>query len=501
MALPLSYFSVDDPQRTAVMIGDKEISYARFEKDIAAMSEWFLAQGVRRGHRVAVMSAMYRAWLLHLALLRIGTQLATLSVRHVNELAVLGVLDFLVDDSGRAAAVADPAITKLNPPRKSTAVEAAVGLDPWLKPDVVAEAEGRRLAMTSGTTGSPKIVPLSLSTIRERAERIASRHHFGADTRLIPMIGMSTAGGFHFPLAVWHKGGCVILPGRSAHDSNAQVLQVSASNVVKITPPSLYRVLGADKGKWPGWAQRRLIVPGGRLPIALRDEALRRFCSQITLNYGATETGTIASGDASVLDRHVGAVGYVVGNAQLEIVDESDQPVAVGQPGIVRTRSTVMIDAPAGGDGDGRETAFREGWFYPGDRGMLLDDGLLVIFGRDADTVNIGGIKLSLAELEEPARALKEVEDVCALSLNLAFGDRLAFAVVCAADVDLSALGKRICDAIPTALPPVTIMRVPSIPRNEMGKVPRLAFAEQISKQVNDHRLAHDAAKAASARR
>ena len=84
----------------------------------------------------------------------------------------------------------------------------------------------------------------------------------------------------------------------------------------------------------------------------------------------------------------------------------------------------------------------RDGWFYPGDFGVLHEDGLFAITGRLAETINLSGAKLSPLVLEDRISRLPEVKDVCVVSLPMDQSDMLTVAVDCAGEVDLAALRK-----------------------------------------------------------
>jgi acyl-coenzyme A synthetase/AMP-(fatty) acid ligase len=134
-----------------------------------------------------------------------------------------------------------------------------------------------------------------------------------------------------------------------------------------------------------------------------------------------------------------------------------------------------------GGDLESKpDDVFRDGWFYPGDQGVLFEDGLLAITGRVSETLNIGGLKISLLDFEAELVKLPEIKDACAIVLQLDSGDRLALAVVCDEAVDLQALEQQITSRLPVRVQ-YELLCVPNIPRNAMGKIPRNAFAEKLS--------------------
>ena len=76
-----------------------------------------------------------------------------------------------------------------------------------------------------------------------------------------------------------------------------------------------------------------------------------------------------------------GAVGYVLPDAQVQIVDQSDNELTPGTEGIVRVRTDQQASGYYG-DPVASAAAFRDGWFYSGDYGYVDDDGLLVITAR-----------------------------------------------------------------------------------------------------------------------
>jgi long-subunit acyl-CoA synthetase (AMP-forming) len=89
----------------------------------------------------------------------------------------------------------------------------------------------------------------------------------------------------------------------------------------------------------------------------------------LQVGYGATEIGTICTGTAEEIADTPGCVGFPLPGVQVEIVD--------GNVIRIKSESTMIteyIDNP-------QKTAehFRDGWFYPGDKGYFTKDGRLVI--------------------------------------------------------------------------------------------------------------------------
>lgn len=485
-ANPVCRFGHVDASRTAVIIAGQKISYGRFTADIDDLVVWLGGQGLSGGQRIGIfLRHPYWAWVCLLAAMRMGLTHAILTYRFREETAAAGLFDVVLGefegvdlfDSVRRILVFSPQgmapfaeqAEFFAPERRCAAPQALAG--------------SRHLILTSGTTGKPKAVSLDDEMLRNRVALVQSSQGLTADTRLLPLLGMDTIAGFRYPLATWQAGGCVLfgvpIPGKMKFGQ----LPYLPCNLLLTAPARLRELLGKSLKPWQGRAERKIIVVGSRLPILVRDEALAHACHRISMVYGATETGSIAIGDAGLLDRHPGAVGFVVDCASLQIVDRTGHPRPPGEKGIVRTRTPLMVTGYEGGPEGQPDAVSCDGWFYPGDQGVLFEDGLLAITGRLTESLNIGGLKISLVDFEAVLEKLPEVQDACATVLRLDTGDRLALAVVCDQAVDLAALSQKIRALLPVRRSFI-MLRVPRIPRNDRGKIERNALAEKLLKFI-----------------
>jgi acyl-CoA synthetase (AMP-forming)/AMP-acid ligase II len=466
-------------ERIAVKAGAAAISFARLNADIDAAAACLRAAGVGPGSTVGIRCGIaenghsYANWVAHLAAMKVGAG-------HVSMTDATSIRAAL--RAGRVGTVIGSAETLIDVPLAVPRIE--FDLDPAAP---AARAQGgpndeekaRRLNLTSGTTGKPKFIAWDAAMIERRVDQIADPALINGDSRLFPLLHLRTTAGLRYPLAAWAAGGCVLLPQSPqgiARDREA----LGPSNLLVCSPPQLKERLAAAKGEWPGRGERTILLLGGRLAPALRAAALGRACSRLLISYGATETGSIAVGEHDVVDRHPGAVGFVRPGVEVAIVGAKGEPVAAGEPGLVRVRCELMVasygePAVAGAGGH-----FRGGWFYPGDVGRLFADGLLAIDGRTGDTLNLGGWKVSANDLEAKVGEMAGIKDVCAVAMQLDEGDMLAFGIVCDDGIDLAAvrdcirglLGKR---------RRFQLIRLPSVPRNAMGKIPRALIASRLA--------------------
>ncbi|MCR6736468.1 MAG: fatty acid--CoA ligase family protein [Afipia sp.] len=162
---------------------------------------------------------------------------------------------------------------------------------------------------------------------------------------------------------------------------------------------------------------RSLKVTGAQVTQKFVDTALRYF-EELHILYGATETGVGTLVRLTAPEQFAGTAGHPYDGARIEIVDASGRPLPTGTEGTVRVSSDWMV---AGYVDDPALTAafFRDGWFYPGDLGVIDAGGALRIVGRVNDVLNAGGMKLNAADLDEVIQLHPDVADgFCFLHAN-----------------------------------------------------------------------------------
>src|SRR3569833_1490300 len=360
------------------------------------------------------------------------------------------------------------------------------------------EAGAVRLLSTSNTTGRPKVLRWEAALIEARLKQVRETGDLGPEVKLLSVLSMLTTTGYRYPIAQWQLGGPALLPA-SGSEAADPAQTAARATFVAASPFRMRGLLNQVPGDWPGKETRTVELFGGRVPPEIRDEILARCCSKLVMSYGATEVGRVAAGDTAMVDRHSGAVGFVEPGITVEIVDAQGNPKPAGEPGIVRMKSGFMCDGYGGQPPQqGSQASLRDGWFYPGDFGIVFEDGLFAITGRTSETLNVSGAKLSPVVLEERIAKLPEVWDVCATVVQTARQDVLTIAVCCADDVNLNQLRQKIVPLVPRQFPMV-VVQVPRIARNAMGRIPRQAFSKKLSEAAKERDMFRRAQAAARA--
>ena len=462
-----------NPNAIAVSIGPREISYSKFVVDIERITRRLHGLNLPRTGCVAVeLQEPYVKWLCVIALARMG--IVSASAIDPAKLHLLSPSASLV----RANQAPGPGRVPVDPEWLSPASD---DLPPFVDgqhdPDALC-----RIVLSSGTTGEPKKVGLTYGQLRLRNRTAARTHGLNATARQLSLVGMVTIGGFMIAVSGWSLGGTVILPAMDPSQSLADIVLKSRPNLLLLAPAQLATLLDTlPPGHWPS-EKMHVYVTGSAMPRSLSERARLRLSQHIFVLYGSTEAGTVSIAHASVIDERPGFAGYVVPAAEVQIVDDNHQPVPQGTAGQIRVRSDGMAEGYLDDDGEG-DMAFRDGWFYPGDVGAMTADGGLLLTGRHRELMNLGGTKLAPLVVEEVLLTCPGIDDLAVFSVEWQGRESAWAAVVPGAQFDENALQKAFGRKYPH-LPPLGIVKLKQIPRNEMAKAMRGELSAKVKQML-----------------
>lgn len=281
----------------------------------------------------------------------------------------------------------------------------------WLKAGAVKKAAPRHaggehtwiITLTSGTTGAPKGVPRSHESFLKVSKLQNSLARLKPEARFLSFMDMHNGPAIKRTLRHLAYGGPVVFlasqfPGSKLPIDEHRVTHIYAS------PAMMQKWLEVrPRGRPVFKTLEQLVVGTGAVSPALGREIVERITPHLYLNYGTTETGSAALLDPDTRERHPDATGRIVPWVEAQIVDEDDQPLPAGRPGMIRFRGEGVARGYWGVE-SGQATdlrGFRNGWFYPGDAARIEAGGLLYVEGRIDDIINLGGPKVNAAEVAD----------------------------------------------------------------------------------------------------
>jgi len=240
-----------------------------------------------------------------------------------------------------------------------------------------------------GSTGVVKKMIMPAASLMDCANQLPITRHANFDRTLI-LPSLATPYGFMRALMQLYAGKTVCFaPGTKA------CLRLIGTHCVETVVASTQQALGLVEEVENG--ARHLLgslkeIRIGR-DVLSRDLARRiqsRLCRQVITEYGATEAGLIALANYDMIADVPNAVGFVLPDVDLEIVDETNAVVPLGEEGLVRCRTSYFARVIAANNPDRAQDA-ADTWCYSGDLGRLTPDGMLCIDGR-ADDAMLSGV-------------------------------------------------------------------------------------------------------------
>ena len=323
-----------------------------------------------------------------------------------------------------------------------------------------------RIVFSSGTTGTPKGVEFTVAALIARTD--AAHTNWMPAQPFMCLLGLDTVSGIQtFYWSAFHGATYFVA---SDGPRNRTVIDRYGVRSIKTSPARLADLLDAGATT----ALDAVQVAGSLLTPALGERTQQLLGTTPVYLYGSTEVGTVTSGEFDGTRPHV--VGRLIPSVDFELVDAAGQPVTEpGTEGIIRYRSAVMVDRYWLA-GDDPASAFRDGWFYPGDLGTLSADGELHISGRTNDVVNASGAKFNLAELDIWLSELRIFTDAASFSFTDDTGVSVGIAFVAKQHVGPDLVAQQLAARFPN-LAVKALLKLDAIPRNQLGKVDRLALA------------------------
>ncbi|MBU1977782.1 MAG: AMP-binding protein [Gammaproteobacteria bacterium] len=357
---------------------------------------------------------------------------------------------------GRAFFPLNPA---LSPQRREVLLQAAGG----------PVADGIELLIaTSGTQGEPKVVMLGGENLLAGVQASRSRLPLQAGDVWLACLPLYHIGCMAILYRCAEAGAAVVLhegfdPQRVWND-----LEKYRITHISLVPAMLARLLDICHGSPPP-ALKVALIGGGPLSAALA----KRACAAgwpVCASYGMSETGSQV---ATLCDMpkgwEPGQVGSPLPGCKVEVVSEDGRPTSgIGR---IRIRGAAVM---AGYASPQRQTGLGldQGWFTSGDLGSLDAQGNLTVLGRHDDMLVSGGTNVHPQQVEEVLKRCPGVADAALTSVaDEVWGDLLVAAVV--AEVDDAALEKWCRNELAGAMRPRRFIRLPALPRNELGKLDR----------------------------
>lgn len=300
---------------------------------------------------------------------------------------------------------------------------------------------------SSGSTGNPKQIRLSLEALKHSAT--SSSNRLGGDGQWLLTLPTNFIAGANVLIrSVISDTQPILLNTRVPFTTEAFVrgasLMEGSRRYTSLVPAQLSRLAKeaeADAFVFSMLRKFDAILVGGQLPNWSEVEELRTKGINIVVSYGMTETC-----GGCIYD------GVPLSGVSYELDD-----------------GLISIAGPVLALGVGAK-------FQTNDLGLVVD-GKLEVLGRADRVVISGGIKVSLERVEQAALNIPGVEQVLAVPVLSQWGESVGILYQGSPEVNFESLAEQIS----VAAKPAKVLRVSSFPTTATGKVDLLESARLLA--------------------
>ncbi len=467
-----------NPQKNAIVCGDRVVSYQELDRATSALGAWLLAEGLAPGDRVAIhWCNSVEVVTVYFACFKAG-----LVAVPVNNRLKTPEIAYILEHSGAKICFSQPKLAPLC--RDAAPVRVLTGLPPLdtaavpnlpeVMPDQVAA-----ILYTSGTTARPKGVMHTHVSVRGMTELMRELGLAEDDTMLAVTQMMHVA-----------ALTCVLLPGILTGATVVLIPLFDAAQTLDlierwrcsymITLPAMLRFVVEEQARHPRdvGSMRVCLAGGDTVPVTLQENFRRWFGAPVREMFGMTETVPVTCIPADA--PRIGSMGVAVDSVETRVADLTGKVLGDGEVGELQVQSPANC---VGYWNDPVATAntFDHGWLRTGDLVRRDADGYFWFEGRVKQIIVRGGSNISPQEVEEALYHHPAVLEVGVIGKpDPVHGEKVVAFV--ALREGLTAAEQELRDFVRARIAdyktPERIVFLPALPKGLTGKVQRRDLKE-----------------------
>lgn len=328
---------------------------------------------------------------------------------------------------------------------------------------------------TSGTTGNPKGVMLTHRNLIANAMGGAGEAEEAAprsEEVQLAVLPLAHSFGLLVSNVAYLSGATIVMHPR--FDTGAVLAAIERYRVTGFAGvPAMFVALlySPDAEKYDTSSLEYCVSGSAPLPVAILQGFEQKFGCRILEGYGLTEASAALTGHGREMEVRPGSVGQPLPGVEIQIVDEHDQPLPVGEVGEVIARGPNVMQGYYNMPEETRN-AMRNGWLHTGDMGRFDEDGYLYIVERKKDLIIRGGFNIYPRDVEEVLNRHPAVIESAVVGIpSQRMGEEVKAFVVAREPVEDEELKAFCRDALANYKTPSEIEFVDALPRNAVGKI------------------------------
>ena len=281
----------------------------------------------------------------------------------------------------------------------------------WLEANTTPEGTADIL-YTTGTTGRSKGVMISHRTIIADAENLIDGQGFTHELAFVVNGPLNHIGSLSkiYPVVVLGAT-LIIVDGLKDLNKFFAAFDYPVKKMATfLVPASIRMLIQFSSEQLARYADKIDFIETGAAAISQADmEALCQLLPKTRLynTYASTETGIIATYNYNGGKCVAGCLGRTMKHSKLIIT----------KGGLIACQGDTLMSGYVG-DPERTASILRGDTVYTSDIGMIDEDGLLHLKGREDDVINVGGFKVAPTEVEDAAMSYPRLKDCICIAIE-----------------------------------------------------------------------------------
>lgn len=371
----------------------------------------------------------------------------------------------------------------------------ALDCEALTEPVSVAPEDLAYVMFTSGTTGMPKGVMVTVGALHSYLEQARQWTRFTPEDRIAETCDIT------FDLSVHDLFLCVEA-GASLHVLSALEMLAPARFIRSreitawLSVPTLAAMMQKGGALKPGMFPSLRVSQfcGEPLPESIAREWAAATPNGVVENiYGPTEATVVVTRqrvtDPLVVteSRNIVALGKAFDTMDVAIFDAEQAVVADGEAGEIAISGPQLaagyLNAPEQTADRFRDVRGKR-WYLTGDLGFRDRDGTLHHLGRIDNQIKLKGNRIELEEVEMHLRRAAQCDMVAVVAWPVIDGSAQGLVGFCVSGMQPDVVTETLLKTLPRYMVPGSIQIVDTLPVNVNGKVDRRALADRLQEGV-----------------
>jgi long-chain acyl-CoA synthetase len=511
-----------NPEASAVVFFDSELSYTSVNARANAVAVWLRAQGIEPTDRVVVqLQNVPQFVIIALAMWRIGAVLVAVNPMYKRDELAHAITDsgavlfigaaqsapearaacelanlesaFFVDEFHLQSRNDERLHVSAPAQHVDSALAAILGGSseaiPRKRTGVLADVSPEDPALicyTSGTSGSPKGALMSHDNIAVSAIAYRDWWQIPEGTAIAAVAPLCHITGIICGLLLpWLTGAAAIMTYRFHPDVLLEAFTEHRPGFMAATATAYQALLASPLAGPERFSSFRTLCSGGAaLPTAVLDRFQQETGHYVFNGYGLTETSaacmSVPWGSIAPTDEEFGVVstGRMLDGFSIRILDDERKEVTAGELGEIAISGRGVFSEywqrP-----EVTAESFVDAYFLTGDIGCIRDDWIYVL-DRKKELINASGFKVSPREVEDVLYRHPAVREAGVTAMPDDYRGEAVLAVIslrAGESVDVDEVRAFVRERLAAYKVPARVIVVDELPKNTNGKILRRELA------------------------